>query len=264
MCKGYFLPHSFLVLFLQGGPCHTKLDLIQGSFILIPLNKPDLSISTKIVRSLLFIHSLWSYLSFSNIYMKMLLTKNIRCRIFIGYVLLFIMEIHIYWLITLCGVIFGRLEKADWHLYVWSFPLQKSTVKDKGFVFLNVYVSLIMSHRPLWRLYSSLTKASQLVPLQAVGMKACSPMDTWLMRLWLCTFTFSAQGQPAQEGKGSCTPLRCRPLWTMASFCRSVTFVSPLRLVPHSWTRNPYRTKLFSFFRRAKLFLELDEINLLS
>lgn len=124
------------------------------------------------------------------------------------------------------------------------FLLLKQTIIKIGHVLSNVYVSMIMSRRPvsvpLRHLYISLTKGSQLVLLQAVGMKAHCQPDLRLRGPRLCTPAFSAQGQPAREGRTS------RPLLRPRGPC--VTFVSPPRPVPHCRnTRKSTKDKTFFF-----------------
>lgn len=104
------------------------------------------------------------------------------------------------------------------------FLLLKQTIIKTGHVLSNVCVSMIMSRRPvsvpLRRLYICLTKGSQLVLLQAVGMKAhCQPV----LRLRgprLCTPAFSAQGQPARVGRTSRPLLRPRGPLLLSSLHR--------------------------------------------
>lgn len=119
---------------------------------------------------------------------------------------------------------------------------------------------MIMSRRrvsvPLRRLYISLTKGSQLVQLQAVGMKARSQPDLRLRGPLLCTPAFSAQGRPAGEGQTSHWFLRRRDLRTMTLFRCVATFVSPVHLVPHCWTtRTSTKDKTFFFPQTEAVFI---------
>lgn len=124
------------------------------------------------------------------------------------------------------------------------FLLLKQTFIKIGHVLSNVYVSMIMSRRPvsvpLRRLYISLTKGSQLVLLQAVGMKAHCQPDLRLRGPRLCTPAFSAQGQPAREGRTSRPLLRPRGPLLLLSLHRVQCHIVEIQ-------ESPQRTKLFFF-----------------
>lgn len=92
---------------------------------------------------------------------------------------------------------------------------------------------------PLRRLYISLTKGSQLVLLQAVGMKAHCQPDLRLRGPRLCT--------PAFAARSACTRRTNQPLASETQRT-VVTFLSPLHPLPHCRkTRKSTKDKTFFF-----------------